>query len=71
MSEYHLHADAHGSQKNVSEAMKLALQMFIVCSLRELNKYRQYLTSLKLDFERNYLREQVSYAFKISGLNRR
>ncbi|XP_038194129.1 fibrous sheath-interacting protein 2 [Arvicola amphibius] len=30
----------------------------IVCSLRELNKYRQYLTSLKLDFERNYLREQ-------------
>ncbi|XP_036039182.1 fibrous sheath-interacting protein 2 [Onychomys torridus] len=30
----------------------------IVCSLRELNKYRQYLTSLKIDFERNYVREQ-------------
>ncbi|KAL6080908.1 hypothetical protein STEG23_018067, partial [Scotinomys teguina] len=30
----------------------------IVCSLRELNKYRQYLTSLKIDFERNYIREQ-------------
>ncbi|KAL6089218.1 hypothetical protein STEG23_014558, partial [Scotinomys teguina] len=30
----------------------------IVCSLRELNKYREYLTSLKLDFERNYIREQ-------------
>ncbi|XP_036039211.1 fibrous sheath-interacting protein 2-like [Onychomys torridus] len=30
----------------------------IVCSLRELNKYRQYLTNLKIDFERNYIREQ-------------
>ncbi|KAJ1057977.1 hypothetical protein K5549_014502 [Capra hircus] len=30
----------------------------VVCSLRELNKYRQYLTRLKLDFERNYVREQ-------------
>ncbi|XP_038604347.1 LOW QUALITY PROTEIN: fibrous sheath-interacting protein 2 [Tachyglossus aculeatus] len=30
----------------------------IVCTLREFNRYRQYLTSLKLDFERNYIREQ-------------
>lgn len=29
----------------------------VICSLRELNKYQQYLTSLKLDFERNYSRE--------------
>ncbi|XP_054551536.1 fibrous sheath-interacting protein 2-like [Talpa occidentalis] len=30
----------------------------VVCTLKELNKYRHYLTSLKLDFERNYIREQ-------------
>ncbi|CAO2622322.1 Fibrous sheath-interacting protein 2, partial [Lemmus lemmus] len=30
----------------------------VVCSLKELNKYRQYLTTLKIDFERNYIREQ-------------
>ncbi|KAJ8797447.1 hypothetical protein J1605_001754 [Eschrichtius robustus] len=30
----------------------------VVCTLKELNKYRQYLTSLKLHFEINYIREQ-------------
>ncbi|KAL6040014.1 hypothetical protein STEG23_015580 [Scotinomys teguina] len=30
----------------------------VICSLKELNKYRQYLTTLKIDFERNYVREQ-------------
>ncbi|XP_054976115.1 fibrous sheath-interacting protein 2-like [Sorex araneus] len=30
----------------------------VTCSLKELNKYKDYLTSLKLDFERNYIREQ-------------
>ncbi|XP_057360305.1 uncharacterized protein LOC130684171 [Manis pentadactyla] len=33
----------------------------VVCTLREFDKYRQYLTSLKLDFEKNYIKEQVSY----------
>ncbi|XP_047391271.1 fibrous sheath-interacting protein 2-like [Sciurus carolinensis] len=30
----------------------------VICSLKELNKYRQYLTSLKIDFQKNYMREQ-------------
>ncbi|KAM6178352.1 fibrous sheath-interacting protein 2 [Rhynchocyon petersi] len=40
----------------------------IVCSLREWNKYRQYLTSLKLDFERNYLKEQKMLAKRVNKL---
>ncbi|XP_006879007.1 PREDICTED: fibrous sheath-interacting protein 2-like [Elephantulus edwardii] len=38
----------------------------IICSLREWNKYRQYLTSLKLDFERSYLREQEMLAKRVN-----
>lgn len=30
----------------------------IVCTLKEFNEYRQYLTSIKLDFEKCYLKEQ-------------
>ncbi|XP_023568107.1 fibrous sheath-interacting protein 2 [Octodon degus] len=41
----------------------------IVCSLRELNKYRQYLTNLKLDFERNYVREQKMLAKQLQKLD--
>uniref|UniRef100_H0XZC6 Fibrous sheath interacting protein 2 n=1 Tax=Otolemur garnettii TaxID=30611 RepID=H0XZC6_OTOGA len=40
----------------------------IVCTLRELNKYRHYLTSLKLDFERNYVREQKVLAQQLHKL---
>ncbi|XP_053453727.1 fibrous sheath-interacting protein 2 [Nycticebus coucang] len=40
----------------------------IVCTLRELNKYRHYLTSLKLDFERNYVREQKMLAKQLHKL---
>ncbi|KAG8520315.1 Fibrous sheath-interacting protein 2, partial [Galemys pyrenaicus] len=40
----------------------------IVCTLRELNKYRQYLTSLKLDFERNYIREQKMISKQVNKL---
>ncbi|XP_069875641.1 fibrous sheath-interacting protein 2 isoform X1 [Dipodomys merriami] len=43
----------------------------IVCTLKELNKYRQYLTSLKLDFERNYLREQEMIAKQLHKLQQR
>ncbi|CAM5165796.1 unnamed protein product [Natator depressus] len=30
----------------------------VVCTLKEFNEYRQYLTTLKLEFEKNYMREQ-------------
>uniref|UniRef100_A0A8I3P7D5 Fibrous sheath interacting protein 2 n=1 Tax=Canis lupus familiaris TaxID=9615 RepID=A0A8I3P7D5_CANLF len=41
----------------------------IVCTLRELNKYRQYLTSIKLDFERNYIRDQEMLAKQVNRLH--
>ncbi|CAM5140194.1 unnamed protein product [Eretmochelys imbricata] len=31
----------------------------VVCTLKEFNEYRQYLTTLKLEFEKNYMREQT------------
>ncbi|OWJ99346.1 hypothetical protein Celaphus_00009529, partial [Cervus elaphus hippelaphus] len=40
----------------------------VVCTLKELNKYRQYLTSLKLDFERNYVREQKMIEKQVNKL---
>ncbi|XP_077165136.1 fibrous sheath-interacting protein 2-like isoform X2 [Paroedura picta] len=30
----------------------------VVCSLKEFNEYRQYLTSLKMEFEKHYIKEQ-------------
>ncbi|MGH0122865.1 UNVERIFIED_CONTAM: hypothetical protein FKN15_023825 [Acipenser sinensis] len=30
----------------------------IICTLKDFNEYRQYLTTIKLDFEKNYMREQ-------------
>ncbi|XP_075814162.1 fibrous sheath-interacting protein 2-like [Microtus pennsylvanicus] len=41
----------------------------VVCSLKELNKYRQYLTTLKIDFERNYIREQKIIEDQLNKLN--
>ncbi|XP_055419624.1 fibrous sheath-interacting protein 2-like isoform X3 [Bubalus kerabau] len=40
----------------------------VVCTLKELNKYRQYLTSLKLDSERNYVREQEMIEKQVNKL---
>ncbi|XP_070461482.1 fibrous sheath-interacting protein 2-like isoform X4 [Equus przewalskii] len=40
----------------------------VVCTLKELNKYRQYLTSLKLDFERNYVRKQTMIKNQVNKL---
>ncbi|KAG8523447.1 Fibrous sheath-interacting protein 2 [Galemys pyrenaicus] len=40
----------------------------VVCTLKELNKYRNYLTSLKLDFERNYVKEQKIIEKEINKL---
>ncbi|XP_027389710.1 fibrous sheath-interacting protein 2-like isoform X4 [Bos indicus x Bos taurus] len=40
----------------------------VVCTLKELNKYRQYLTRLKLDSERNYVREQEMIEKQVNKL---
>ncbi|XP_058147116.1 fibrous sheath-interacting protein 2-like [Dasypus novemcinctus] len=40
----------------------------VICTLKELNMYRQYLTSLKLDFERNYIREQKMIEKQVNKL---
>ncbi|XP_078514290.1 uncharacterized protein LOC144773261 isoform X6 [Lissotriton helveticus] len=44
----------------------------IVCTLKEFNEYRQYLTSIKLDFEKCYLKEQrliEEQVAKLQGIN--
>ncbi|XP_057573554.1 fibrous sheath-interacting protein 2-like [Hippopotamus amphibius kiboko] len=41
----------------------------VICTLKELNKYRQYLTTLKLDFERNYIREQKLIEKQVNKLH--
>ncbi|XP_015354021.1 fibrous sheath-interacting protein 2-like [Marmota marmota marmota] len=40
----------------------------VICSLKELNKYRQYLTSLKIDFQKNYVREQKMIEKQVNDL---
>uniref|UniRef100_A0A8C6QDK6 Fibrous sheath-interacting protein 2 n=1 Tax=Nannospalax galili TaxID=1026970 RepID=A0A8C6QDK6_NANGA len=56
------HLRAYYKRKDILRRLKkggyITSNNKIVCTLRELNKYRQYLTTIKLDFERNYLREQ-------------
>uniref|UniRef100_A0A2K6QE71 Fibrous sheath interacting protein 2 n=2 Tax=Rhinopithecus roxellana TaxID=61622 RepID=A0A2K6QE71_RHIRO len=56
------HLKAYYKRKDILKRLKkggyITSNNKVVCTLRELNKYRQYLTSLKLDFERNYIREQ-------------
>ncbi|XP_055474032.1 fibrous sheath-interacting protein 2-like [Psammomys obesus] len=41
----------------------------VVCSLGELNKYRQYLTALKIDFERKYVREKKIIENQVKKVN--
>ncbi|OWK00068.1 hypothetical protein Celaphus_00015689, partial [Cervus elaphus hippelaphus] len=67
------HLRAYHKRKDILRRLKkggyITSNNKIVCTLRELNKYRQYLTSLKLDFERNYIREQLfqpSYGFNLT-----
>ncbi|XP_045393785.1 fibrous sheath-interacting protein 2-like [Lemur catta] len=56
------HLKAYYKRKDILRRLKKAGSITtnnkVVCSLKELNKYRDYLTSLKLDFERNYIKEQ-------------
>ncbi|XP_062815291.1 fibrous sheath-interacting protein 2 isoform X2 [Anolis carolinensis] len=40
----------------------------VVCSLKEFNEYRQYLTSLKLEFEKHYIREQKMLEKQVTKL---
>ncbi|KAM4799719.1 fibrous sheath-interacting protein 2-like [Urocitellus parryii] len=40
----------------------------VICSLKELNKYRQYLTTLKIDFQKNYEREQKMIEKQVNDL---
>ncbi|XP_074177885.1 fibrous sheath-interacting protein 2 [Rhinolophus sinicus] len=56
------HLRAYYKRKDILRRLKkggyITSNNKVVCNLRELNKYRHYLTSLKLDFERNYIKEQ-------------
>ncbi|XP_077164408.1 fibrous sheath-interacting protein 2 isoform X2 [Paroedura picta] len=40
----------------------------VVCSLKEFNDYRQYLTSLKLEFEKHYIQEQKMIEKQVTKL---
>ncbi|XP_054418697.1 fibrous sheath-interacting protein 2 [Pteronotus mesoamericanus] len=66
------HLRAYHTRKDILRRLKkggyITSNNKIVCNLRELNKYRQYLTSLKLDFERNYVREQKMLAKQVNKL---
>ncbi|XP_040083876.1 fibrous sheath-interacting protein 2 [Oryx dammah] len=66
------HLRAYHKRKDILRRLKkggyITSNNKVVCTLRELNKYRQYLTSLKLDFERNYIREQKILAKQVNKL---
>ncbi|XP_036621234.1 fibrous sheath-interacting protein 2, partial [Trichosurus vulpecula] len=66
------HLSAYYKRKDTLKRLKkggyITSNNKIVCTLREFNKYRQYLTSLKLDFERNYIREQKMLEKQVTRL---
>ncbi|XP_075385190.1 fibrous sheath-interacting protein 2 [Tenrec ecaudatus] len=66
------HLRAYYKRKDILRRLKkggyITSNNKIVCSLKEWNKYRQYLTSLKLDFERNYSREQKMLTKRLNKL---
>nr|XP_020825451.1 fibrous sheath-interacting protein 2 isoform X2 [Phascolarctos cinereus] len=66
------HLSAYYKRKDILKQLKkggyITTNNKIVCTLREFNKYRQYLTSLKLDFERNYMREQKMLEKQVTKL---
>ncbi|XP_055474033.1 fibrous sheath-interacting protein 2-like [Psammomys obesus] len=67
------HLKAYFKRKDIIEKLRkggyITGNNKVVCSLRELNKYRQYLTALKIDFERNYIREQKIIENQVKKLN--
>ncbi|XP_059579509.1 fibrous sheath-interacting protein 2-like [Alligator mississippiensis] len=40
----------------------------VICTLKEFNEYRQYLTTLKIESENNYIREQKALAKQVTTL---
>ncbi|XP_074064231.1 fibrous sheath-interacting protein 2 isoform X7 [Macrotis lagotis] len=66
------HLSSYYKRKDILKQLKkggyITSNNKIVCTLKEFNKYRQYLTSLKLDFERNYIREQKMLEKKVTKL---
>ncbi|KAK2108721.1 Fibrous sheath-interacting protein 2 [Saguinus oedipus] len=66
------HLKAYYKRKDILKRLKkggyVTSNNKVVCTLRELNKYRQYLTNLKLDFERNYIREQKILAKQLHNV---
>nr|XP_019575351.1 PREDICTED: fibrous sheath-interacting protein 2-like [Rhinolophus sinicus] len=66
------HLRAYYKRKDILRRLKkggyITSNNKVVCNLGELNKYRHYLTSLKLDFERNYIKEQKMLAKQVNKL---
>ncbi|XP_054578565.1 fibrous sheath-interacting protein 2-like isoform X2 [Eptesicus fuscus] len=65
LREYHSREDI---RRRLKKGGYITSNDEIICNLAEFNKYRQYLTSLKLDFERHYLKEQGMLAKQINKL---
>ncbi|XP_005876093.2 PREDICTED: fibrous sheath-interacting protein 2 [Myotis brandtii] len=66
------HLRAYHSREDIRRRLKkggyITRNNEVICNLTEFNKYRQYLTSLKLDFERHYVKEQGMLAKQINKL---
>ncbi|XP_078244431.1 fibrous sheath-interacting protein 2 isoform X1 [Pogona vitticeps] len=66
------HLRAYYKRKDNLRRLKKAGQITdknkVVCSLKEFNEYRQYLTSLKLEFEKHYMREQKMLEKQVTKL---
>lgn len=66
------HLRAYHSREDIRRRLKkggyITRNNEVICNLTEFNKYRQYLTSLKLDFERHYIKEQGMLAKQINKL---
>ncbi|XP_072673892.1 fibrous sheath-interacting protein 2-like [Canis lupus baileyi] len=67
------HLKAYHKRKDILRRLKkggyITSNNKVICTLKELNKYRQYLTTLKLDFERNYVREQKMIEKQVNKLH--
>ncbi|XP_040324118.1 fibrous sheath-interacting protein 2-like isoform X4 [Herpailurus yagouaroundi] len=67
------HLKAYYKRKDILKRLKkggyITNNNKVICTLKELNKYRQYLTTLKLDFERNYIKEQKIIEKQVNKLN--
>nr|XP_033805896.1 fibrous sheath-interacting protein 2-like [Geotrypetes seraphini] len=55
-------------QKRLKKGGFITSNNKIVCTLKEFNEYRQYLTSIKLDFERSYMKEQKMLEKQVAKL---